>query len=159
MSNPYEQAARELAEKVAEIAEGERVAKAAAKAARLEKERSFERATALFGTVQERVDEGVRQANEAFAGTGISLSTKVAPMQPSFAGSIAVTLAGAGAEAPSFRIVGNASFNVFVHELKDPAYGPFDLDDAEALPYAEMIEQFIRKVTRGLKAGGGKQAP
>jgi hypothetical protein len=159
MSNPFDEAARELVGRISEIAVDKQAANAAAEAARLEKERSFERARILFRTIHKRVNECVRQANEAFSGTGLSLSAKVSPMQASNAGSITVSLGGISGQAPSFRIVGNASFKTFVHDLKDPSYGPFDLGDAEVLPYEEMIEQFIRTVTRGLEIGGGKQVP
>ncbi len=152
MTNPFADAARGLADRLGQIATEKQAAKDAAEAERLAKERSFERATALFATVRDRVESCVRQANEAFGDTGISLATKVEPIQANFAGTIRVSMLGTPEKDPHFRIVGNASFRVFVHELKDPGYGPFDLTDAEKLPYEEMFNQFIRSVTETLES-------
>ncbi|BCB22455.1 hypothetical protein [Bosea sp. ANAM02] len=147
MSNPFEKAASALVGRLDLIADEERRAKAAADAERQEKERSFSNATALFAAAEARVDQCLRQANEAFKGSRATLTKKVVPLSKATAGTITVSLSDSGKQLASFRIVGNSSFKLYVHELIDPKYGPFDLADADALPYVEMINQFIISVT------------
>ncbi|WP_411903745.1 hypothetical protein [Methylorubrum thiocyanatum] len=149
------EAARGLTDRLGEINAEKQAAREAAEAKRLSQERSFKSATVLFGAMLARVEACVAQANKAFDGTGVSLGTKVEPLKESNAGSIKVSLLGAGEKEAYFRIVGNAKFHVFVHELNDPKYGPFQLTDAEALPYEDMFNQFIRSVTRTLKSDVG----
>ena len=91
-----------------------------------------------------KVDECLRLASEAFRDSGPSLVKKVSPMTASTAGTIAVSVSGAGMQPASFRIIGNASFRLFVHDLEDPKHGPFDLADAAALPYEDIFDHFIK---------------
>lgn len=160
MTNPFQKSADALVEGLAEIAGERDRARQAAEAERREKERSFDRATALFAAVATKVEECLGQANEAFHGSGVTLTKKVVPIAGS-AGTITVTLSGPGLEPTSFRIVGNAAFKLYVHEIVDPKFGPFDLADAEALPYGEMIDRFIRSATERLasRADGIAGAP
>lgn len=150
MSNPFEKNAAALVARAGQIADDGRRAKEAAEAERLERERSFERAVALFAAVEGKVDECLRLANEAFRGSGLALTKKVSPIAASNAGSIAVSLSGSGMQPASFRIVGNASYRLFVHELEDPKYGPFDLADPDAVPYEDMFNHFIKAATEKL---------
>lgn len=160
MTNPFQKSADALVKELTEIAGERDRARQAAAAERREKERSFERATALFAAVAAKVEECLARANEAFHGSGVTLARKVVPISGS-AGTITVTLSGEAMAPASFRIVGNAGFKLYVHELVDPKYGPFDLSDAEALPYAEMVDQLIRSATAKLRerAGGEAVAP
>lgn len=157
MTNPFQKSADALVEGLAEIAGERDRARQAAEAKRREEERSFERATACFAAVAAKVEECLAQANEAFHGNAVTLASKVVPIS-STAGAITVTLSGEGMAPASFRIVGNASFKLYVHELADPKYGPFDLADAEALPYGEMVEQLIRNATAKLRERAGGEA-
>ncbi|AOO82981.1 hypothetical protein [Bosea vaviloviae] len=149
MTNPFQKSADALVGRLGEIADDRRRAQEAVEAKRRERERSFDRVTALFAVSAAKVEECLRRANDAFDGSGVTLTKKVIPISDT-AGSITMTLSGAGGQPAAFRIVGNAGFRLFVHELDDPKYGPFDLADAETLPYEEMVDQFIRSVTAGL---------
>lgn len=151
MQNPFSNAAQQLKCRADEIVAKERADQDAVAAEELAAEEAWERAVELFGRMGERIQEFGSLANLALAERDMKIVTETKPIERNNAGSITITLKCFGRSQKSFRVVGNSAFRAFVHELENPKFGPYDLNDVETFPFEDMFVQLLHSSVDVLK--------
>ena len=81
----------------------------------------------------------------------MQIVTKTKPIEGNNAGSITISLKCFGRSKKSFRVVDNSAFRAFVHELENPKFGPYDLNDVETFPFEDMFTQLLHSSVDVLK--------
>ena len=151
MKNPFIDAAEEVKANYNKIDADERAARDAAEASRKAQAEAYQTAVVLFERRDARIAQCVRLANEAVSTGDLTVKMSKKDLNRTEPGSFEISLSAFGKKQASFRVVANASFKVFVHELDNPKFGPFDLNDVDALPFDEIFTSFLQSAAGALK--------